>query len=150
MDAALIRQAGPADLRAVCTIARLAPEAAQWSETALESFLAAGGEIRLATSSGAVAGFLAARRAADEIEILNLAVLPEFRRQGLGRQLVQATMLEAQERGAASAHLEVRSSNGAAVAFYGACGFRASGRRENYYHNPVEDALLMGRRLGSP
>lgn len=150
MHPALIRPAGPADLRTVCAIARLAPEAAQWSETALESLLGAGGEIRLATSNGATAGFLVSRQAADEMEILNLAVLPEFRRNGVGRQLVEDALLGARERGAKSAHLEVRSSNRLAIAFYGVCGFRESGRRESYYRDPVEDALLMDRRLGFP
>lgn len=150
MDPALIRQAERADLRAVCAIARLAPEAAQWSETALESLLGAGGEIRLMMRNGTITGFLVSRQAADEMEILNLAVLPEFRRNGLGRQLVEDALLIARRRGAKSAHLEVRSSNRLAIAFYRVCGFRASGRRESYYRDPVEDALLMDRGLGFP
>ena len=104
----------------------------------------------MATSNNAVAGFLASRRAADEIEILNLAVLPDFRRQGLGRQLMNAALLDAREGGATSAHLDVRSSNEQAIAFYGVCGFRTSGRRDSYYCDPAEDALLMEQRLGSP
>lgn len=104
----------------------------------------------MATGRGGVLGFLASRRAGDEIEILNLAVLPQFRRQGLGRQLVEAALLEARERGAKSAHLEVRSSNQQAIGFYSVCGFRASGQRKRYYRDPVEDAVLMKRNLGCP
>jgi ribosomal-protein-alanine N-acetyltransferase len=150
LDPVLIRPAEPADLEAVCTITQLAPEVAQWSGRAVEDFLGAGGEVRVATGRGGVLGFLASRRAGDEIEILNLAVLPQFRRQGLGRQLVDAALLEARERGAKSAHLEVRSSNQQAIGFYSVCGFRVSGRRKRYYRDPVEDALLMEHSLGCP
>jgi ribosomal-protein-alanine N-acetyltransferase len=117
---------------------------------ALESFVASGGEVLLATRNGLIVGFLAARRAADEIEILNLAVLPEFRRKRFGRQLVEAALREAGEAGAQMAHLEVRCSNQAAIAFYEGCGFRPTGRRQAYYSNPLEDALLMERALAAP
>ena len=148
LDPVLIRLAEPADVEAVCTVTRLAPEAAQWSERAVEGFLGAGGEVRVASGQGGVLGFLASRRAGDEVEILNLAVLPQFRRHGLGRQLVDAALQEARQRGARSAHLEVRSSNQQAIDFYSVCEFRVSGRRKGYYLDPVEDALLMEQSLG--
>jgi ribosomal-protein-alanine N-acetyltransferase len=116
----------------------------------MESFVSSGGEVLLATRNGLVVGFLAARRAADEIEILNLAVLPEFRRKRFGRQLVEAALRKAAEAGARVAHLEVRCSNQAAIAFYEGCGFRPTGRRRGYYSNPLENALLMELALTSP
>ena len=89
-----------------------------------------------------VVGFLLARTAADEAEILDLAVALSFRRRGVGRRLVGEALAWAGRQGARQCWLEVRASNAAARAFYRALGFREQGRRPRYYRNPEEDALL--------
>lgn len=90
-----------------------------------------------------VAGYVIALDAADEGEILNLAVAPDGRRRGLGRALVEEVLAELSERGARDIYLEVRESNAAARALYAAHGFREVGRRPGYYRRPVEDAIVL-------
>ena len=90
-----------------------------------------------------VAGYVVALDAADEGEILNLAVAPDGRRRGLGRALVAAVLAELTDRGAHNIYLEVRESNAAARALYAAHGFGEVGRRPGYYRRPVEDAIVL-------
>lgn len=79
----------------------------------------------------------------DELHINNLAVLPAWRRRGVGRALLEAVLAEARRLGAARATLEVRASNQAARALYERAGFRPAGLRRGYYTNPAEDALIL-------
>lgn len=90
-----------------------------------------------------VAGYLVALDAADEGEILNLAVSPDDRRHGIGRALVNEVLSELGERGVTQVYLEVRESNAAARALYAGYGFREVGRRAQYYRRPVEDAIVL-------
>jgi ribosomal-protein-alanine acetyltransferase len=81
--------------------------------------------------------------AADEGEILNLAVAPAGRRNGLGRALVQHILEALTARGVRQVYLEVRESNAPARALYAAQGFKEVGRRQQYYRRPVEDAIVL-------
>lgn len=78
-----------------------------------------------------------------EIDIHNLAVHPAYRRQGIGRALLQAVIGEAKRRGSVGVTLEVRTSNEAAQRLYQSLGFVASGVRKGYYSDTGEDALAM-------
>lgn len=89
------------------------------------------------------AGFIIVRQAADEVEILNLAVEPPLRRQGIARILVAEVIQWGHNSGARSIWLEVRESNAGANRFYKAVGFCVAGRRRNYYGEPAEDALVL-------
>jgi ribosomal-protein-alanine N-acetyltransferase len=102
-----------------------------------------------ADRTAAVAGYAAWRVIADEVEILSLAVRPEWRRRGLGRWLVSLALSLATRRGARIAFLEVRAGNTAARQLYSALGFREAGRRSRYYHDPVEDAMVLTRDLSA-
>jgi len=93
----------------------------------------------------AIAGYVVALDAADEGEILNLAVAPAGRRTGLGRALVEEVLEALAERGVRQVYLEVRESNAPARALYAAHGFREVGRRKQYYRRPVEDAIVLRR-----
>jgi ribosomal-protein-alanine N-acetyltransferase len=95
---------------------------------------------------GAILGYFVGRAVLGEGEILNLAVVPEARRRGLGRWILEAGLALLREAGADEVFLEVRASNRAARALYRARGFREVGRRARYYRQPVEDALVL--RLG--
>ena len=88
-------------------------------------------------------------QAADECEILDIAVDPAARRNGLGARLLAAALAAAATRGARRCFLEVRASNAGAQAFYRAAGFVEDGRRKDYYRSGQgrEDALLMSRGL---
>jgi [ribosomal protein S18]-alanine N-acetyltransferase len=90
-----------------------------------------------------IAGYVVALDAADEGDILNLAVVPGGRRHGLGRALVQHVLEALSSRGARQIYLEVRESNGSARALYTAQGFKEVGRRKEYYRRPVEDAIVL-------
>jgi len=90
-----------------------------------------------------LAGFIVARVIADELHVNNVAVRPALRRHGIGATLLRAALDRARRQGSVSAWLEVRAGNLAAQALYERCGFQVTGRRRNYYHNPVEDALIM-------
>lgn len=95
----------------------------------------------------ALAGFIVARVIADELHVNNVAIRPEYQRLHLGLELLQRTLVQAKQRGATVAHLEVRAGNQAAQELYRRCGFREVGRRKRYYRNPTEDALLMSLSL---
>jgi [ribosomal protein S18]-alanine N-acetyltransferase len=87
-------------------------------------------------------GLVLARTAADEAEILTLAVVPGCRRLGLGRALLRRAMAESACRGAASMVLEVAAPNAPAQALYAAEGFSHVGRRPRYYPCGT-DALVL-------
>lgn len=94
-----------------------------------------------------IVGFIVARQMADEIHVNNVAVRPEYRRLGIGENLVRVVLAWGREKGSAQAVLEVRAENVAAQKLYQACGFEVIGRRRRYYKAPVEDALLMAVSL---
>jgi len=94
-------------------------------------------------AEGRIVGYVVALDAADEGEILNLAVAPAMRRTGLGRALVQQMLEALSDRGVRQVFLEVRESNAPARALYAAHGFKEVGRRKQYYRRPVEDAIVL-------
>ncbi len=79
----------------------------------------------------------------DEMHIATIATHPDFRRQGIGEQILRSALLDGRDAGAHLAFLEVRESNDAAQAMYRKFGFRASGKRPRYYRDNNEDAILM-------
>ena len=117
-----------------------------WSEAALRGHLSAEHTgTFLLTLDGAPGGYLLAGFSPPEGELYRIAVAKEFRRRGYGRLLLDAFLSDAGARGAESLYLEVRESNAAAVALYLSAGFRPIARRENYYRNPCEAALILTR-----
>jgi ribosomal-protein-alanine N-acetyltransferase len=142
-----IRRADAADAVNISMMAQACPGASPWSERQILD--AAGGncECWVAVAEGRVEGFLFARVAADEAEILNLGVSPAIRRRKVGARLLDAAVRFARGRGAKRMFLEVRESNEAAIAFYEWAGFKATGRRPRYYSNPTEDACLLTLRI---
>lgn len=99
-----------------------------------------------AEEDGRLAGYGAVCVIAGEGEIQKIAVLEEFRRQGLGRKLLDAMVAAARNRGARAMTLEVRESNEPAIKLYFSAGFRTEAQRKDYYRNPREDALIMWNR----
>ena len=97
------------------------------------------------------AGFVLARAAADEGEILTIAVSRVHRRQGLGWQLMDAALRELYSQRAEALFLEVDETNRAALSLYRRLGFREVGRRPAYYQGtdgkPATGALVMRRDL---
>jgi ribosomal-protein-alanine N-acetyltransferase len=144
-----VRRCEKKDLRGVQEILQAAPEAAVWSEAALSETLEGDPSHFLVAEQGKeIAGFIVGRQVAHEAEILNLAVRPECRQRGIGQRLVHTLLEMFAGAGAARVFLEVRESNRGAIAFYGRLGFREMARREHYYHEPVEAALVLGGKIG--
>lgn len=93
--------------------------------------------------SGRVLGYAGLMVVADEGYITNVAVFPEYRRQGIAAQILQVFVQFAEANRLAFLTLEVRPSNAAAIALYQDFGFEEVGRRKNYYDLPKEDALIL-------
>ncbi len=119
------------------------PPGERWDATAFAGQLALPGGLGLIDPAG---GLILARVAADEAEVLTLAVAPQLRRCGSGRALVAEAMAQSAARGAVAMFLEVACSNAAALALYAAAGFAPVGERRRYYPNG-EDALVLRRNL---
>jgi ribosomal-protein-alanine acetyltransferase len=102
----------------------------------------------VAEHDGKVVGIIVTRIAADEAEILNLAVLSELRRRGVARGLLLTALAAARALKARRVFLEVRESNLGARAFYTRMGFIELGRRRAYYGEPAEDAVILTLALG--
>lgn len=90
-----------------------------------------------------LAGFFSGRFAADEGEVLSLVVRRDQRRSGVGARLLSAALTKMVVRGMTACWLEVRSQNLAAIRLYEKFGFEVTGRRRNYYREPLDDALIM-------
>ncbi|WFS60896.1 ribosomal protein S18-alanine N-acetyltransferase [Pseudodesulfovibrio thermohalotolerans] len=92
---------------------------------------------------GILAGYMAFSLIADEMEILNLAVHPDFRRQGLGEALLARSFEICRQSGIAKSFLDVKVSNDPALALYRKFGYKKIGIRKKYYPDTKEDALLF-------
>jgi ribosomal-protein-alanine N-acetyltransferase len=136
-DVVLFDGPDPAPLAAL----HAASFAASWDAAAIAALLATPGAFAFHHGDG----FVLARVAEDEAEILTLAVLPEKRGQGLGRALLQAAIARAQELGAQSVFLEVGADNPSALALYAGLGFAKVGVRKGYYASASggSDALVL-------
>ena len=108
-----------------------------WDAKAITDLLATPGTFAFHAPDG----FVMARIAAGEAEILTLAVEPHARRQGLGRALLQAAINQARADGATTMFLEVGADNPAARALYASLGFTKVGDRKGYYQG--RDALVL-------
>lgn len=112
-----------------------------WSEKSIASELENELSLWLVALDGdTVAGYIGSQTVLGEADMLNLAVAPKYRRQGVGRKLVEelVTKLDAH-----CLTLEVRLSNQPAQTLYESMGFVQVGRRKNYYEKPREDALIL-------
>jgi [ribosomal protein S18]-alanine N-acetyltransferase len=114
-----------------------------WSAAFIATQLGLPGAFGLFDERG---GFVLARVAADEAEILTLAVIPEARGAGIGKRLLAAAMKAAAAEGARTMFLEVGPGNEAALRLYASAGFSQAGRRRAYYPDR-SDALLMRAKL---
>jgi ribosomal-protein-alanine N-acetyltransferase len=97
--------------------------------------------------TGRLFGYVVTWFVIDEAEIANLAVTDDARRMGIGARLLDHALETARARQCAVVFLEVRESNGAARALYASRSFEVAGRRTKYYRKPVEDALVLRRRM---
>ena len=155
-DAVRIRIAAPRDLPDIVTLMGRAfdPRFGEaWSGSQLIGALAVPDTwVQVATTPESVIGFTLVRRILDEAELMLIAVEPQHRTVGLGRQLMAAAVSQAVFRGARTMFLEVRDGNAAATTLYRATGFVEIGRRRDYYNGADQqkfDAITLRMPLSA-
>ena len=115
-----------------------------WSEKSIASELENPLSYWLVALEGSnVAGYAGSQTVLGETDMMNVAVRPECRRQGVAEVLIAALIAGLKKRESHCLTLEVRDSNAPARALYEKLGFLEVGRRKNYYRNPKEDALIL-------
>ncbi|MGM9550267.1 MAG: ribosomal protein S18-alanine N-acetyltransferase [Faecousia sp.] len=115
-----------------------------WSEASIASELQNELSLWLVALEGEqVAGYVGSQTVLGETDMMNIAVHPDFRHQGIAAGLIAGLIGELRLRGSRCLTLEVRASNAPARNLYGKLGFRQVGLRKNYYHNPKEDGLIL-------
>lgn len=97
----------------------------------------------VADCHGIVVGYVGSQTVMDGSDMMNIAVSPDFRRQGIAQCLIAELIETLSKRNACSLTLEVRVSNEPAIALYKKLGFNEVGRRPGYYRNPREDAFIL-------
>ena len=101
----------------------------------------------VAMDGQALVGYVGSQTVLGWADMMNLAVSPEYRRQGVGEELVKRLMSHLCSKEVSCLTLEVRASNDPAITLYSKLGFAEVGRRPNYYHNPKEDALILRKEF---
>ncbi len=138
-----IRKANEKDIPAIARLEEVC-FSAPWSEKAiLETMQREESIFLVATKDGAVAGYIGSYFCHPEGYITNVAVSPLFRRQSIGRKLIEELIKRGEEKKLSFWTLEVRESNVPAISLYDSLGFEKVGRRPRFYSNPEEAAQLM-------
>ena len=115
-----------------------------WSENSIASELDNKLAYWLVALEGdTVAGYIGSQTVMGETDMMNVAVHPDYRRQGIAQALVTGLVEALKEKESHCLTLEVRASNAPAQKLYEKLGFLQIGRRPRYYHNPREDALIL-------
>ena len=148
-----LRAMRKADLSWVAQAERQLFSAEAWSPQLLASELDAMESLDdriyvVAEVDATMAGYAGVWRG-DSADVLTIATLPYFRRQGVGRALLNALLDAAAERECEAVLLEVRASNDGAIALYKEAGFKAIAKRRAYYTHPREDAVVMRKKLAA-
>ena len=119
-----------------------------WSENSVASELHNALSLWLVAVDGErVAGYVGSQTVMDESDMMNVAVHPDYRKQGIATALILGLVEELRKRGSHCLTLEVRASNETAISVYSKLDFQEVGRRKNYYRNPREDALIMRKEF---
>ena len=117
---------------------------APWSEKSVLEELTNPLSLWLVAAEGdTVAGYIGSQSVLGESDMMNVAVDPAYRRQGIGEKLILALIEGLREKGNHCLSLEVRASNDPAILLYQKLGFSQIGKRPGYYRNPREDALIL-------
>ena len=117
-----------------------------WSERSIASELENPLSLWLvAMEKDRLLGYVGSQTVLDETDMMNVAVDPAARRQGVAWALIQALTAQLKQRGSRKLSLEVRASNLGAIRLYESLGFVRLGCRPGYYRNPREDAWILGK-----
>lgn len=118
-----------------------------WSAEGIIESYKSGTAFFAAENSEHVLGYIGIKPVLDEGYITNVAVFPQYRKRGVASALIEKVFCFARERNLSFVSLEVRVSNTNAVSLYEKYGFKAEGRRRDFYRNPREDAYIMTKRF---
>ena len=143
----IIRQMRQEDVPAIAELEKLC-FSDPWSQNSIASEL----DNRLsywlvAEDNDRIIGYVGSQSVLDGADMMNLAVVPDCRRQGVGEALVKALADYLRNNRIVALLLEVRVSNAPAIGLYEKLGFVRVGRRPRYYTNPREDALILRKEL---
>ena len=115
-----------------------------WSRAMLEPELSNPLSLWLvAVCDGQVVGYVGSQSVLDGADMMNIAVHPQYRKQGIAQRLIMELISLLQDRGVKSLALEVRASNKPAICLYHKLSFVQVGCRPGYYRNPKEDAFIL-------
>lgn len=143
----IIREMKREDVPAIAELEKLC-FSDPWSENSIASELDNPLSYWLvAEYNGKIAGYVGSQSVLDAADMMNLAVSPDCRQQGVGQALVNGLVQHLQKNNVIALLLEVRVSNAPAISLYEKLGFEQVGRRPKYYHNPREDALILRKEL---
>lgn len=138
-----VRNMQPADVAQVAELEKLC-FSAPWSENSIRSELTNPLSLWLVAVDGdTIAGYVGSQSVMGEADMMNVAVAPVYRRQGVAERLVELLVDKLTVNNVSSLTLEVRASNEPAIALYRKMSFVQVGRRPNYYAKPKEDALIL-------
>ena len=137
----------PADLDEVMAIERTSFRHPWSSNFFLEELQVACARSILAQVNGKIVGYVLFWLLSDAVDIHNIAVHTEFRRQRIGQALLQQVLVQARNRDSSRVTLEVRVSNIPAQKLYESVGFVSQGLRRGYYSDDGEDAVIMAFEL---
>ncbi|NLL73936.1 MAG: ribosomal protein S18-alanine N-acetyltransferase [Clostridiales bacterium] len=141
----LIRDMLEVDLDMVCKIEE-ETFSDPWSKTSfLKSISDANNHYLVAIIDSKLVGYCGYYGVSGEGYIYNVAVDKDYRRQGIGYQMLVELIKKAEARGITALTLEVRQSNMAAIHLYKRLGFSQEGIRKDFYTKPIEDAIIMWR-----
>ena len=101
----------------------------------------------VAVDNGTVCGYVGSQSVLDGSDMMNIAVHPDYRKQGIGYALIERLITALKEKNVISLCLEVRVSNESAIGLYSKMGFAVVGKRPGYYRNPREDAYIMRKEF---
>lgn len=118
-----------------------------WSKISFENSINSKDTIFIvAEKDNKIIGYLGMYLFLEDADISNVAVEKEYRRQHIGRELLEYILSEAKSRGVKNVTLEVRETNVPAIRLYESMGFKEVGIRKNYYKEPTENALIMWKQ----
>ncbi len=142
-----IRQMNAGDIPAVAAIEASCLSA--WTLQQIEAELKRKKGLALVASSSfaEVLGWCCGQQVGPEVELLKVAVSPQWRRQGVAEALVQELCRQFAARSGEQIFLEVRSQNIPALQLYTKLGWQKVGQRKNYYRDPADDALILVSKL---
>lgn len=139
----------PIEQRHIAPIAKLEKVcfSEPWTAEGITDSYKSGTKFFAAENGSRLIGYIGIKAVIDEGYITNVAVFPQYRKQGAATALINKVFEYATENALSFVSLEVRVSNHDAVSLYENLGFVTEGRRKDFYRNPREDALIMTKRF---